>query len=162
MYSQYPLNTVLRRTKNKQELGAGSARRVYDLQDGFVLKVAKNKRGINECANEAYIYENIILKYKEFLCPVIQHQEKYIIMPKITTYTELLVFKEITHKQFDNEIMKLEYVQELIDYLITKYDIDEFDLAYSFNWGIYKEKTVLLDYGNTYINNNLMGEYANE
>jgi hypothetical protein len=38
-----------------------------------------------------------------------------------------------------------------LNYLQERYDLNELDLFYPDNWGIYKGKPVLFDYGATYI-----------
>lgn len=46
---------LIRKRKGKIILGEGSSRKVTAI-DGYVIKRAKNKRGLMECANEFYIY----------------------------------------------------------------------------------------------------------
>lgn len=159
MYTHYPLNTLLRRKKDATFLKEGSSRKVYDLNDGYILKVAKNRRGIRECSNEHYIYNHIPDKYKKYLCPVIQHEDKYIVMPKIQCYWELVENNDTAYFNFDKKILKQADIQDFIKFLIGTYQINDFDLYYAFNWGYYENQIVLLDYGEHYFQENLSLSY---
>lgn len=119
-----------------------SSRKVYDLGDGNILKVPRNERGRMECHNEWAIYKSVPEWVIKQLCPVIDYDEATgsITMKKIKPLTKDDNFEELTPNR-----------EELIQHLITNYDLDEFDLDYYFNWGVDEEGNVLiLDYGNTY------------
>lgn len=46
-------------------------------------------------------------------------------------------------------------LNELIDYLINQFDLDDLDLSFGFNWGFLKGRPVLLDYGHSYFGEQL-------
>jgi len=122
-------------------LDEGTGRSVFSIPGGFVLKVARNKKGMIENENENYIFQTISKKYKEPLCPVIKYQTKYLIMPEALPIIE-------TDLNFDRV---LACNMPFINYLQEEYDLNELDLIYPYNWGIYQGKCVLFDYGSTYI-----------
>lgn len=135
--------SLLRKRKGKSFLGEGSSRTVYEI-DGYIIKKAKNKRGRVECANESWLYENIVDAIKPYLCPVLTFINGHIIMQKAETLSKEL---------FENEVKNT--FQHVIDFLVDTYDIDDFDLYHHFNWGLLDGKPVIIDYGHTYLGNEL-------
>lgn len=128
----------IKQIKKCKPIAEGAGRRVYIIGD-YVLKVAKNKRGITENQNEYYLYNNIDETIKTFLCPVIAINNKYLLMKKADL---------IDLETFDNRI--LPEVINIINLLYEKYNIDDFDLKYNFNWGMINNKPVIIDYGYNY------------
>ena len=119
----------------------GTGRSVFNIPEGFVLKIARNKKGLIENENENYIFHTIPPEYKDSLCPVIRYETKYLIMPKAQPLLKTTV-------NFNKVIMSNTPV---LNYLQKKYDLNELDLVYPNNWGIYMGRFVLFDYGSTYI-----------
>ena len=62
-------------------IGAGSARKVYDLNNGFVMKIARNIRGIAQNEAEFLIFND---EYSPLLAKVyfVSDDYKYLIMRK--------------------------------------------------------------------------------
>lgn len=143
---------VLARTRKKKFIAEGAGRRVYDLGNGYVVKLARNKRGKMENFNEHYIYQNAPEYIKKHLNPVVYLDEKYLIAPKVETLQDYI-------KRTDNKdnIPFDDYVSffgksEFLEFLLKTYQLDDFDLGYMFNWGIINGDIVLIDYGYTYLN----------
>lgn len=119
----------------------GTGRSVFAIPGGYVLKIARNKKGLIENGNENFVFQTIPDKYRESLCPVIGYQAKHLIMPRALPLI-------VTTINLD-EVLALN--KPFLNYLQERYDLNELDLFYPDNWGIYHGKPVLFDYGTTYI-----------
>lgn len=139
MLSKDEANKLIRKRKGKEVLGEGSSRKVVSV-DGYVIKRAKNNRGFVECFNEYYLYAND-LSIRKYLCEVVYYEDGLIVMKEA---------KRINLEYFNKHIKNKEIFSKLIDYLIKKYDIDDFDLGHHFNWGVLENNIVIIDYGHTF------------
>jgi len=74
---------------NYQILGSGKTRIVYDLDNGYVLKVAISKRGLKSNQTEFHLYNGYSDRIRKYLCPVIESGEGWIIMKKMNRMVEL-------------------------------------------------------------------------
>jgi hypothetical protein len=81
------VNKVLR--FNYQILGSGKTRIVYDLGNGYVLKVAISKRGLKSNQTESHLYNGYSARLRKYLCPVVESGEGWIIMKKMNRLLEL-------------------------------------------------------------------------
>jgi hypothetical protein len=70
--------------KGKNTIGVGLKRIVYDLDNGYVLKVAKSKNGIDCNKKEVMIYRSFPPTIKKYLGRIRKHSNEYswIIMKK--------------------------------------------------------------------------------
>ena len=66
-------------------IGHGFNRIVYDLDNGYILKIALSYVGLIGNANEAYLYNNCNEEVKKYLCPVKEFGSGWIIMKKMET-----------------------------------------------------------------------------
>jgi hypothetical protein len=64
-------------------LGYGKTRIVYDLENGYVLKVAISIRGLESNEIEFHLYNGYSAKIRKYLCPVIDSGDGWIIMQKM-------------------------------------------------------------------------------
>ena len=125
-------------------IGAGSARKVYDLNNGFVIKIARNIKGIAQNEAEFLISnddESSLFAKVYFL----SDDYKYLIMEKangIKSEKELLNYFKIQNKK---QIKSNEDIKEVHD----KYNLVWADLYKFTSWGKIKDKLVLIDYGYT-------------
>lgn len=128
-------------------LGSGSARRVYDLGNGYVIKVAKNQKGIAQNKVEYAISSedssgifadvfDISLNYK------------YLIMRKAD---QVKSFSEVLHyfgAESEHQFRDLPEIKQLA----KQYDLARADLVKKTSWGMVDGNLVLIDYGfTTYI-----------
>lgn len=125
-------------------IGAGSAREVYDLDNGFVIKVARNIKGIAQNKAESLISndDNSSLFAKVYF---VSDDYRYLIMKKannIKSEEELLNYFKIQNKR---ELRNNEVIKEIHD----KYNLVWADLYKFTSWGKIKNKLVLIDYGYT-------------
>ncbi|WP_294385063.1 hypothetical protein [uncultured Clostridium sp.] len=125
-------------------IGAGSARKVYDLNNGFVIKIARNIKGIAQNEAEFLISnddESSLFAKVYFL----SDDYKYLIMEKangIKSEKELLNYFKIQNKK---QLKSNEDIKEVHD----KYNLVWADLYKFTSWGKIKDKLVLIDYGYT-------------
>lgn len=125
-------------------IGAGSARKVYDLNNGFVIKIARNIKGIAQNEAEFLISnddESSLFAKVYFL----SDDYKYLIMEKangIKSEKELLNYFKIQNKK---HLKSNEDIKEVHD----KYNLVWADLYKFTSWGKIKDKLVLIDYGYT-------------
>ncbi|MED3855159.1 hypothetical protein P4607_27895 [Priestia megaterium] len=66
-----------------QKIGNGRQRIVYDLNNGYVLKVALTKKGIQCNKREFKIYNHCQADLRKHLCPVKEFGDGWIIMEKM-------------------------------------------------------------------------------
>lgn len=125
-------------------IGEGSARKVYDLDNGFVIKIARNIKGIAQNEAEFLISNN---NDNSLLAKVyfISDDYRYLIMKKasnIKSERELLDYFKIKNKR---ELSKNKFIKEIHD----RYNLVWADLYKFTSWGKIKNKLVLIDYGYT-------------
>lgn len=129
---------------NLNTIGMGSGRMVYDLGDGYVVKKARNKRGIAQNKVEHKISAN---NNSKLIAEVISVSDDYIYLimkkaDKISSSREIWNYYNV--KNF-NELFSLDSFYELIknnDLLLP-------DLYRKSSWGIIDGRPVLIDYGFT-------------
>lgn len=63
-------------------IGSGKTRIVYDLGNGYVVKIAISKRGIHSNETEYMLYNQCSSRLRRYLCPVIEYGDGWIIMEK--------------------------------------------------------------------------------
>jgi hypothetical protein len=102
--------------KGKKIIGVGARRIVYDLGNGYVLKVAKSKYGIKSNKREVKTYKSSPAPLKKLLGEIADHEKKYqwLTMKKHT--------RKFPHlKEYKRKLYKLRYLFR--DYGIHPYDI---------------------------------------
>ena len=125
-------------------IGSGSARKVFDLKNGFVIKIARNVRGIAQNIAEYDISND---NYSNFFAKVyyISDDYKCLIMEKaavIKNESEFLRYFKINNKK---ELVNNQYIKEIHD----KYNLVWADLYKVSSWGKINGNIVLIDYGYT-------------
>lgn len=171
------LKTFIERTKfcknNFHKLGAGSARAAYELNNDFVLKLAKNQKGIFQ--NEIEMNYDIQSCYGDILAKIVKYDEnaKWIIAQKafkikskkqfqilsdfspddIQGYLAIKVLKtgwmiKIPTQEIVNQMENNLWIQELLSMCID-FDLHIGDINRISSWGFLNNKIVLIDYGVT-------------
>lgn len=64
------------------EIGCGKHRIVFDLQNGYVLKVALSVKGVTNNKIEAKLYQSVRSSLRKYLAPVIDHGKGWVIMER--------------------------------------------------------------------------------
>ena len=141
--NNYPLKKLKKKFKF---LGEGIARKVYALDDSFVVKVAKNDDGYHQNFVERYIYGNCPPELKRYLCPIYYSNDKIIIMAKAEPYNKITgKHSFINPNKFRDEPS----VKNDLNILISKYHLYVDDIYAARSWGLIDGKYYLIDFGCT-------------
>ncbi len=126
------------------KLGSGSGRRVYDLQNGTVLKAAKNVRGYAQNQIEYIISE---MDDSEQFAKVlyISKDNLYLIMEKAEPVTDFSQVRNYFKVKTNHELFQLDNLK----YIPHKYNLLTSDLCRPVNWGFLHGRPVIIDYGFT-------------
>ena len=143
---EYDFNKLIKSIRNGEYklIGSGSCRKVYDLNNGYVIKVAKDIRGIYQNQAESRIY---LSRKSDFFADVITISEdnKCLIMSKARIIKNIqTVYKYYKVKNI-NALVKLENFK--ID--ISNFKLSKGDLRRPSSWGFKGDVPVLIDYGLT-------------
>lgn len=125
-------------------LGAGSGRRVFDLGNGYVVKAAKNRKGLAQNRAEHNISKENDSKLLAKI-PKVSDDYNLLIMEKAEN---LIQFSEIL-KYFEVNSYRELFQMEEFRHLIKELGLLEADLRRIKNWGKIKECPVIIDYGFT-------------
>ncbi|KKK38096.1 hypothetical protein WQ57_09745 [Mesobacillus campisalis] len=116
-------------------IGCGKQRIVYDLQNGYVLKIAFCKLGIKSNETEFKMYNiHCPPELRKHLCPVIELGQGWIIMRKMESEVPM-------NKDFDKMLTELK--NKFLMYGINPNDLTKYNLALSETGTI-----TVIDYGN--------------
>jgi hypothetical protein len=115
-------------------IGNGKNRIVYDLENGYVLKVALNNWGMKSNKKEYKLFNNSPSQLRKYLCPVMEFGNGWIIMEKMTE-------KVPTDNEYD--IKFSQFIKVFKENGIEPRDIKDKNLALSENG-----EFVAIDYGN--------------
>ncbi|AGF57249.1 MULTISPECIES: hypothetical protein [Clostridium] len=125
-------------------IGSGSSRDVFDLGNGYVVKIAKNMAGIAQNKSEYKISKSD--KSKLFAKIIqISNDSSMLIMEKadkIYNISEVLNYFNVRNKR---ELLNLKELQNIK----SNYNLLLGDLDRKSSWGIIKRRTVIIDYGLT-------------
>lgn len=125
-------------------LGKGSGRRVFDMGNGYVIKVAKNKKGIAQ--NEAE-HKMVLDTEADLFAKVVSASEdfKYVIMEK----AERVQRMNYIWKHFNAKNNKEFYQTINLKGISNKYGLTIADFGRASNWGLINGIPVIVDYGLT-------------
>ena len=133
----------LQRGKYKY-IGAGSSREVFDLSNGYVIKVAKNKAGIEQNKVEYKISNDDNFDIFAKVIYAISNY-KYLIMKKAKKVKSI----NYVWRYFDVYDRDDFYNLYVIRSVKHKYNLVLNDLARVSSWGIIDGKLQIIDYGFT-------------
>ena len=125
-------------------IGSGSGRKVFDLENGYVIKVAKNMAGVAQNKVEYQISFN---DNSNLFAEVIEVSRdfKFLIMKKadrINNFSHVLKYFNVSNSR---EFVRLKEMQTIK----WKYDLLLVDLCRKSSWGIIDGIPVIIDYGFT-------------
>lgn len=126
-------------------IGSGSGRQVYDLDNGYVVKAAKNRKGI---AQNKVEYEIASIDHSNLFAKVPYASDDYNLLimekaDKIQSFSD--IFKYYKVRNF-RELFQLEQIKGNL----SRHNLISKDLTRSSNWGIVNNRPVIVDYGFTY------------
>lgn len=125
-------------------IGSGSSRNVFDLGNGYVMKVAKNLAGI---AQNRVEYQISSMDSSDLFAKVMQVSSNfnYLVMQKadkINSITDILYYFNV--RSID-ELFSLREFQNIV----YRYNLLANDLCRTSSWGIVNGEPVIIDYGFT-------------
>lgn len=128
-----------------RNIGSGSGRQVFDIGNGYVAKVAKNKRGIAQ--NEAE-YHIASMDTSNLFAKIRGASEKFdiIIMEKAERIRNFNDIKNYFNVRNSYELFKKEEIQ----YIFKDYNLMPQDLSRVDSWGLVDGRPVIIDYGFTW------------
>lgn len=125
-------------------IAEGSGRRVYDLNNGYVVKVAKNPRGTAQ--NEAEfsiskkshtkIFSNVLAASKDYRFLIMEKAERIRNIYYVMTYYKVKNVRELYH------LKELQEISHDFNLVLR-------DLGRGSNWGQIDNRPVIIDYGFT-------------
>lgn len=123
-------------------IGSGSCRNVYDLGSGYVVKVAKDVRGILQNRAEHTSYKACKSGFFAEIAAVSENY-RYLIMVKARKIVDIRTVLRYYNVRNMNELMKKPLFAEDIE----NEKIGSNDLKRASSWGIVNDVPVLIDYG---------------
>lgn len=125
-------------------LGEGSSRKVFDLNNGYVVKIAKNMAGVEQNRIEYMISED---DNSNLLAKVVQASNNYdfIIMRRARKVKDILDVWDYFNVTSKNEFLDLPELKRLK----IKYNLLLNDLNKKTSWGTISGRPVIIDYGFT-------------
>lgn len=124
-------------------IGSGISRAVYALNNYYVVKIAMNRDGIDQCMLENKIFLTSEPGYKKYICPVLWYRPGMIIMPRALPLTFLS-----SSDTFDISSLGKHAYHDL-KHLSKEYNLLFDDIKSLSSWGMLYGKPVLIDYGCT-------------
>lgn len=137
-------------------LNKGTGRNVYLIGDVYVLKIAKNNKGIAQ--NKTEIKISKCDEYDAIIANIVEYDDNgfYVISQKANRITDN-IFKDLTGLQFSDFLYYLRFNKnwtgenkifyDKINTLISRFDLDRFDISHESSWGVFNNKPVIVDYG---------------
>lgn len=125
-------------------IGDGSGRVVFDMKNGYVVKVAKNMAGIAQNKAEYKISKN---DKSRIFAEVVQASDDYyfIIMKKAEKVNNMYYVWLYFNAWNERDFLRRYEIQEVRN----KYNLLLGDLKKKSSWGIVDGKAVIIDYGFT-------------
>lgn len=132
------------RQGNYRKIGQGSGRIVYDMGNGYVIKYAKNPKGIAQNRQENEIYH---MYYDRIFAAILAVSEDYrmLIMEKAVPYQTGYALCRYYDVHSLKELLQVPQIRRLIDV----YHLIGADLIKISSWGDLQGVPVLIDYGFT-------------
>lgn len=125
-------------------IGSGSSRKVFDLGNGYVIKVAKNRAGVAQNKSEYNIsyYDN-----SDLFAKVVQVSSDFYFLimekaDKIYNISEVFNYFKVIGKRGLFQLNEMQNIK-------IKYNLVLADFNRKSNWGIINGRPVIVDYGFT-------------
>lgn len=132
------------RKGNYKCIGSGSGRRVFDLGNGYVVKVAKNMKGIAQNKAERHIslsdHSNIFAKTIH-----VSDDFRFLIMEKADRIRDFSGVRRYYNVKSNRELFQLQEIKSVC----INHNLLLNDLYRTANWGMINNRPVIIDYGFT-------------
>lgn len=149
----YNYQDIINKIKNGEYrlIGFGSCRRVFNMNNGYVVKLAKDIRGVEQNKTEYGIYKNSkSLFFAEI--PYISEDNRLLVMARAKRIRKM---RTVYFYYKVNNINSLLKVNNLYEDLKNN-DLGTGDLRRASSWGFINGAPVIIDYGLTH---NLFKKY---
>lgn len=125
-------------------IGSGSGRDVYDLHNGYVVKIAKNIKGIAQNEVEHYISDNA---NSDLLAKVtyLSYDLKYLIMEKADKVKHMSSILKYFHVNSKSGLSNIREIKKIAE----RFDLVYADFFKPNNWGKINGRYIIVDYGFT-------------
>lgn len=125
-------------------IGSGSGRQVFDMENGYVIKMAKNKAGIAQNKAEYKISFN---DNSDLFAKVIEISNDFnlLIMQKADPIYNILFVWKYFNVRNKKELFSSKELQNIK----TRYNLLLGDFARKSSWGMINGRPVIIDYGFT-------------
>ena len=125
-------------------IGSGSGRQVFDLGNGYVIKVAKNRAGIAQNKAEYKISDN---DNSDLFAKVIQasNDHSLLIMQKANKINNILYVFRYFNVTSKRELLNSKELQNIK----SNYNLVLSDFDRTSSWGMINGRPVIIDYGFT-------------
>ena len=125
-------------------IGSGSGREVFDMENGYVIKVAKNKAGVAQNKAEYKISFN---DNSDLFAKAIEISNDYnlLIMEKADPINNILVIWKYFNVRSKRELFNSKELQNIK----REYNLLLGDFARKSSWGMINGRPVIIDYGFT-------------
>lgn len=125
-------------------LGTGSGRVVFDLGDGNVVKVAKNRKGIaqNEAEYKISMHNDTSLLAK---VSCISERSTFLIMERAKKIQGISFVWKYFRVNSNKELYQIKELQDISE----KHSLEIKDFGRAVNWGQINGKPIIIDYGFT-------------
>ena len=125
-------------------IGSGSGRKVFDMENGYVIKMAKNQAGIAQNKSEYIISAN---DHSNLFAKVVQASNDFKLLmmqkaDKIYNISYVLKYFNVTSKRDLLNSKELQNIKRSYNLLLA-------DLDRKSSWGIINGRPVIIDYGFT-------------
>lgn len=129
---------------NYSLIGSGSGRNVYDLGNGYVVKKARNQRGIVQNEAEYLIFNDT---RSELLARIlaISDDNVYLVMEKAKKINSMMEVWSFYHVKSARDF----FLTDLFRRTASRYELLPNDLYRKTSWGIVDGRPVVIDYGYT-------------
>lgn len=133
------------RKGNYRCIGSGSGRKVFDLENGFVIKIAKNRKGIaqNEAeyhiasSNRSNFFAKITHVSEDFMLLIMEKAERIYHFSYVLNYFNV---------RSNRELFQIEEFRTIL----KNHNLLPVDLCKRANWGMINNCPVVIDYGFTW------------
>lgn len=126
-------------------LGEGIARKVFAINDEYVVKTAKGLDGLFQNQVEYYVYRHVNSTLLSYLCPIVAFLPRILLMKRAIPLSKYNHNKRINL----NNIREEKNSSADLNYLADRYYLYYNDIVSSSSWGELDNKNVLIDYGCT-------------
>lgn len=115
-------------------VGSGRHRIVYDLRNGYVIKVAISRRGLKNNKTEFKLYTRCSSNLRKYLCPVAEYGYGWVVMKRMKPLDGL-------NEEYDKKLSRIK--RKFLRKGIDPHDLKCENLAYS----KHIKRIIVIDYG---------------